>query len=106
MDDQYAYHNMSSKVIHSRTSRQTESTGEAKSVRGKIGTTYVMGDRIGRGAASDEFISRKQKGIKKHHMEERGKHLGKSGANAALQMDDTFSGPGYRPKNERNEGCI
>ena len=26
-----------------------------------IGTSYVMGDRIGRGAASDEFISRKQR---------------------------------------------
>ena len=71
MDEQYAYHNMSGKVLRSKTSGPKESTGEAQSVRGMIGSSYVMGDRIGRGAATDEFKSRKDKGKKKKDMEER-----------------------------------
>ena len=38
-------------------------------------------------------------------MEERGKHLGKSGGKAASQSDDTFSGPGYRPKTKETKAA-
>ena len=111
MDEQYAYHNMSGKVLRSKTSGPKESTGEAQSVRGMIGSSYVMGDRIGRGAATDEFKSRKDKGKKKKDMEERGKHLGKknnkkSNNNNNLQNNvDPFTGPGYRPKTQETRSA-
>ena len=74
-----------------------------------IGSSYVMGDRIGF-VTTDEFKSRKDKGKKKKDMEERGKHLGKnnkkSNNNNNLQNNvDPFTGPGYRPKTQETRSA-
>jgi pre-mRNA-splicing helicase BRR2 len=95
----YSYAAMSGQVLKSKRSGPQEPTGEASSVRGKVGVNYQMGDRLGARGGNDEDFQKRVKKLKKSSGES--KLVGKAAAGPSASAQD-FMGPGYRPKTEES----